>query len=456
MDDNSFGIWLRARAVTIALVVATLVLAGMTATRASADTQTFGSNLSSAPTLDTANGDYSNTGALNPTERAIGPYPHSASDTSIWNVTGPGTLASPAGGQVLDIQLEGCAREDTTAPEQTSQGVAVNSLVFQTLSGSGGSYTVGVDSADDSNGNPFTLPFCSSSRDVTSGAVNTSTVTTFQPIHMCISAGSFVDFHDIGGFVPRAADGTGPWYPEGVPFEVLATQQGSSMDSLVGGDAPPGAVYASSDPGWATENNEELQMQVVLGTGGDAYGLCPGGTANESSTSNEVICDYGTASNGHPLCDRNGNPVSGTSTGTSTGTGTGTGTGTKKGKGGVKTAAPKLSMLLLNHTAMKPKAGLTVSYSDTVTGTTSVRVTKELFGRKSGKKCVTKVEKRLSHNPVCRFFVSVEVVHHVDAIGRNSVQLVTKNLKPGTYQVNLVSTFGTHTSRTFVKTFKVK
>jgi hypothetical protein len=465
--------WLRARSIGMVLVAAVLVLAGVTASSAAADTQTFGSDLSAVPTLDTANGAYGHT-AAGAGSTVISPNPHDATDTSIWNASGPGVLSAPAGGQILAIKLEGCAREDTSAPEQTSLGVAVNEVGFQPLAPSAdGSETVEKDLTVDTNDAPFTLPFCSDSSNVTSGAVNTSTVTTFTPLHACVDQGWLVDFHDIGGYVPPTSDGKGPWYPQGVPFDVIAAQQGSSLNSFIAGAALPGAVYSPTDTsptaGWGSESGEELQMQVVLGTGGDAYSYCPGGSANEPANSNQVICDQGAASDGHPQC------TSGTGAGTGTGTkgggtgtkggGTGTkggGTGTKgggtgtKGSGTKKGAAPTLGAPSLSHTLITPSMGLSVRYSDSVAGATKVKIVQEQFGRKSGTSCVTKPDPKLRHSPVCRLFVTVEVVRHRDAVGRNRVRLSTGELAAGSYRLEVVSTFGRRTSRMLLLKFHVR
>jgi hypothetical protein len=455
MDSHRFGLgYARLRVLVIALaLVAAAAFVGISATRASADTVIFGSDLSAPATLDTANGAYPG-GRPGAGSTVIAPNPHAAADTSVWNTAGPATLSSPLNGQILSIQLEGCAREDMSAPMQTSLGVPVNMIAFQTLNPSGGNYTVATDIGDDATGVDFTLPFCSESSDVTAGQVNTSTVTTYTPLHVCLNQGSFVDFHDIGGFVP-AQNGQGPWYPEGVPFDVLTSQAGAGIDSYIEDRASlPGDVFSPSDTsptlGWGSQTGEQVQMEIVLATGGDEYRFCPGGTAQEPLRSNQVTCDVGTATNGHPLCNSAFQPITGTSSGTSTGT------GTKGSTPGVRTAAPKVGQLLLNHTVIRPKTGLTVGFSDTVTATTTIGITREVFGRKSGKQCVTKVERRLRHDPVCRFFQKLGSIRHVDTIGRNSVHLKTDKLSRGTYQVTLVSRFGTHRSRTLVQTFKIK
>lgn len=256
----------------------------------------WGASLAATPTLDTANGASHATGGR-PTRHAISPDPHDGADLAVWNTRlAVGSAVAPRGGQVRAVRIKGCALKDTSAPTQTSGGTHVNTINFQALTPQrDGSYRPDVTAAG------FRLPFCSHSADPKEGAVNTSTVTTFQPVHMCISKGDTVGFYDIGGFIPNSSGL--PWYSEGVPFEVIASVAGSSMSSFAdadvsGGRYLPGARPRGTNSGFGSESHEQLMLQVVEGTGGDAYGLCPGGTANEPATSNRVLCAY------HPPYDR--------------------------------------------------------------------------------------------------------------------------------------------------------
>jgi hypothetical protein len=268
----------------------------------------------------------------------VSPDPHDAADAAFWNtkLASGAAIGAPAGGQVLQIRVKGCAVEDTTAPKQTSQmpngpAVPVNTVNFETLAPqSDGSYKVDQISAY------HVLPFCSNSSDTSQGAVNTSTVTTFEPLHMCISPGELVNFYDIGGFV---SDGVHAWYPQGVPFKVLAPVKGSTMQSFV---YPPndqyGPGYATLDPnpatgGFAQETGEELLLQVVMGTGDDAYGLCPGGHGNEPTDSNSINCVYDRTP------EAGATPCPGWGPSSTGGSGSGTGTGTASGSGTGKVAA---------------------------------------------------------------------------------------------------------------------
>lgn len=177
----------------------------------------------------------------------------------------------------------------------------MNQINFQALAPHGGGYTATAVAAG------FRLPFCSNTAHPMHGAVSTRTVTTFHPIHLCVGPGYAVDFYDIGGFIPNP---NGPsWYPEGVPFEVMSRVGGSSMDSfadanVASGVYPAGARPAGFNSGWGYESAEELMLQVIEGTGGDAYGLCPGGTADEPLTSNHIICAYHPPYDRHPRCGR--------------------------------------------------------------------------------------------------------------------------------------------------------
>jgi hypothetical protein len=252
----------------------------------------FGSDLTATPSLDTANGaTQANPNPSGP--HAVIPAPHNADDAAFWNTTLPGgaPTTSSAAGQVLTIKVKGCALEDTSAPTQLSQGVPVNTINFQdetpTPSQGAGSVSVGLVAPY------FKLPFCTNTSDPTSGAENTSTINTYHPVHMCIDAGQVVSFYDIGGFIPNNS-GAG-WYPQGVPFDVIAPVSGATMNSYVGAQGQkeyaPGGNPIPGD-GFGTERGEEVMIQYTVGTVDDAYGLCPGGKANEPTDSNTVTCVY--------------------------------------------------------------------------------------------------------------------------------------------------------------------
>jgi hypothetical protein len=447
---------------TVACVVASLIVL-FGASAAYAGTLTFGSDLSAVPTLDTANGAYSNNGDATGTKPAISPNPHAAEDTTLWNATMPsGSPGAPVGGQVTGVKVEGCAIEDTTAPSQNSDGTPVNTVLFQVLvpqTQPDGS----VNYTPVAAAGPLLMPFCSSSADPPHGTpVNTSTITTFSPLHECVSPGDLIAFHDIGGFIPPAGGG-GPWYPQGTPFDVIALVGGSVMNTYVGftnaSSYGPNSPPTDANAGFASEPREQIEMQMVESTGGDAYGLCPGGSANEPANSNQVICDYGTSSEGHPACDRNGNPVPGTGTGGGTGTGTGTGTGSGSGNGsgtgkGSKPAAPKLSALRLSASSFRAAAGVTVDYSNTVAGHTTLRMLRLVAGKLSGKQCV-RPSRSLRHARSCTLLVQVKRVTHQDTLGANSVRVTNLRLSKGRYRLTATSTLSGRASSTLQTSFRI-
>lgn len=248
----------------------------------------WGSNLSATPTFDTANN--------------LQPSPHDGADTAVWNsALASGSPAAPQGGQVLKVNIKGCARQASGAPTTEPNGTPVNEIHIQTLTpGGGGSMTV------DQSSQAFTYPWCGN-------GVTQNTITTFQPLHMCVKQGEVVDFNDIGGFL--AADPSA--YPNGVPYQIIAQVSGSSMNSYiqdngtnVGATFSPG-TNPTSTSGWGSEPNEELLLQVIEGVGDDAYGLCPGGHASEPANSNQVICVYHATNPGDPYgtCNSQGQPV---------------------------------------------------------------------------------------------------------------------------------------------------
>jgi hypothetical protein len=293
----------------------------------------FGPDLSSTtPTLDTANGDYHHDGTATPSTAAISPQNHDGADLAVWN-SSPSYVA-PADGQILQLRVKGCAVKDTTVPaqdstgsgtgtdgQQYSVGVPVNTINFQTLkpnTPSTGSYQ-----ADQTAPAGQLFPFCSDSVHPSQGTVSTTTVTTFQPVHFCIRKGEAVNFYDIGGNVPErgANNPTGPWYPQGVPFMVIANT-GAGINSFADADqinhtgqtavySPGGTIAGTPNSGWGQVGSEQLMLQVVEGVGDDAYGQCPGGDANEPTNSNSVNCVERHTSPGDPYgtCDGNSRPV---------------------------------------------------------------------------------------------------------------------------------------------------
>ena len=245
-----------ARNAALGALVFALALALTLPAGAHASMLTWGSSLGLTPTLSTAaGGAYTN--AAGPASPIL-PNPHVAVDLGVWNTAvASGGAGAPEGGQVLEVKVEGCALEDASAPSQLSDTTPVNTVLFQALEpAANGAYTATATSGE------FLMPFCGGAG-ANSTVVSNSTVTTFTPVHLCVSQGSAIAFHDIGGFIP-AVNSEGPWYPQGVPFEVIARAEGSSMDSFVGvglstygpGIWPPGLDHATS--GFGLEPGYEL------------------------------------------------------------------------------------------------------------------------------------------------------------------------------------------------------
>ena len=117
---------------------------------------------------------------------------------------------------------------------------------------------------------PFDIPVCGQHE------ASGQTVTTYEPINLCVPAGGYVAFNEEGGFVEHS-------YQNGVPYRVIGAVSGSSFDSFIrGGGTGNGAPFSPLDrtnmDGFAVNSGEELMMQVILGTGPDARYVCPGGT----------------------------------------------------------------------------------------------------------------------------------------------------------------------------------
>jgi hypothetical protein len=183
---------------------------------------------------------------------------HFGADTAIWNTTITGANAAmPKAGQADQIKLEGCAVRAPGGPAPLTQ------IHFQTLHRQGGGVKVALTSG------AFEIPACGEN------GASGSTVTTYSPINLCVRKGDYVGFNDEGGFVE-------PYYRSGVPYQVLRSAHGSTVDSFLrGGGTNDGAFFDPSETtamdGFAAKANQELMLQVELGAGADARYVCPGG-----------------------------------------------------------------------------------------------------------------------------------------------------------------------------------
>jgi hypothetical protein len=227
---------------------------------------TFGSPLSVPATMNTTE----SLGYLG-TYTSVPPSPdapngryhtnHWGADTAIWNTAlAAGNPAAPATGQAVKVRLEGCAQPAARGPAPLTQ------FHLQDFSPvHGGGVHVNLTSQ------PLDIPVCGQN------GASESTVTTYEPMNLCVTQGDYVAFNDEGGYVPYV-------YRSGVPYQVIGNVQGSTMDSFIRGNGTNnGATLSPSDrtanDGFAENRNEELMLQVILGTGPDATHICPGGTA---------------------------------------------------------------------------------------------------------------------------------------------------------------------------------
>jgi hypothetical protein len=253
-----------------ALVLSLASLVGafnaLTPTTSSAALLTFGSPLSQPATLNTSEnleyvGTYTNVPPSPEVPTGVVHTPHWGADTALWNSQlASGSAGSPATGQAVKVLIEGCAMRAPGGPPPLRQ------IHLQDLSPlAGGGVQVNLTSQ------PFNLPVCGQ------GGATTSTVTTYEPINLCVGEGDYVALNDEGGFVEH-------FYRSGVPYQVIGPSAGSTLDSFIRGNGTgDGATLNASDrsanDGFAATPNEELMLQVVLGTGAEATHVCAGGTA---------------------------------------------------------------------------------------------------------------------------------------------------------------------------------
>jgi hypothetical protein len=241
------------------------LLAALAPAASPAAISTFGSPLAVPATLNTSE----DLGYLG-TYTAVPPSPeapngqfhtnHYGSDTALWNVGIAGGQASaPVTGQAVKVSLEGCARP-------ASGRAPLTQIHFQDVSPlPDGGVKVNLSSQ------PFDIPVCGAN------GAGGSTITTYEPVNLCVAQGDYVAFNDNGGYVPNI-------YRSGVPYQVIGEVQGSTMDSFIRGNGTGNGSTLSgrdttSNDGFASNRNEELMLQVLEGTGPDATHICAGGTA---------------------------------------------------------------------------------------------------------------------------------------------------------------------------------
>ncbi len=254
----------RAASGVLALAMALCALAALAPT-SHAKLMQIGSPLSVPATLNTSeNLDYAGAytqvpPSANAPNGVFHTY-HYGADTALWNYSDAhGADPVPATGQASKIEVEGCAQRAQNGPEP------LTSIHFQDLSPQpGGGAKVNITSQG------FDLPVCGEN------GAGASTVSTYLPINLCVSAGDYVGLNDSGGYVPAV-------YPSGVPYQVLGAVSGASTDSFIKDNGTGnGAVFSpavtSAMDGFAVNRGEELMMRVTLATGADATHICPGGT----------------------------------------------------------------------------------------------------------------------------------------------------------------------------------
>jgi hypothetical protein len=226
---------------------------------------TFGSPLSGPATLNTADdlgylGTYTQVPPSPEAPNGVFHTAHWGADGALWNVAlATGSASATATGQAVKVSLEGCAKPASGGPSPLTQ------IHFQALSPlPGGGARVNLTSQ------PFDIPVCGHN------GAGASTITTYAPINLCVSQGDYVALNEEGGYVPYV-------YRSGVPYQVIGEAQGSTMNSFIRGNGTGnGATMSPGDrnanDGFASNANEELMLQVTLGTGADATHICPGGT----------------------------------------------------------------------------------------------------------------------------------------------------------------------------------
>jgi len=155
---------------------------------------------------------------------------------------------SPATGQIVQTRLKGMAVPSALGPPLTE-------IHFQTMAvRPDGSAWPQISSG------PVLIP--------ASGDPNQITTYDMRAQNFCVGRGVHVVFTSSGGFDP------GQGYPNGVPYRVFGRVRGAATRRLL--------VTAAGGEDRVVRG-QELLMQVVVATGPDAGGLCPGGTSPDGA-----------------------------------------------------------------------------------------------------------------------------------------------------------------------------
>jgi hypothetical protein len=240
------------------------LLAALAPAMSSARVSSFGSPLSEPAGLNTTEnlaypGTYTQVPPAPDAPNGVFHTFHFGADTALWTVGAPAAEPRvPATGQALKVSLEGCAQAAPEGPAPLTQ------IHFQDVTPlPEGGAKVNITSQS------FNIPVCGN------GGASGSTVTSYEPINLCVSAGDYVAFNDDGGYVENV-------YRSGVPYQVLGAVKGATTDSFIknegtGNGASMSASETSANDGFAADHGVELMMRVTLGTGADATHICPGG-----------------------------------------------------------------------------------------------------------------------------------------------------------------------------------
>ena len=169
------------------------------------------------------------------------------SDTVYWARKSSRGSRAPASGQVLAVKIKGKALSDRTPNDPRRGGETM--FHVQTLHRlAHGQWRVMLTSQ------AFFMP---------NQNAPDQKITTFRPVNLCVTKGEAVGFNTVGGFWPEG-------YPAGTGMKIFAKRKRSKYRWFTGGgQTNNGAVFGSQ-----TQSRRELLMQIKLGTGKDAGGVC--------------------------------------------------------------------------------------------------------------------------------------------------------------------------------------
>jgi hypothetical protein len=180
-------------------------------------------------------------------------------DTAYWQAgfAGGASPLAPTAGQIKSVRLKGTAR---SAPKPGVSGGETMWHLQALHQQSDGTLKILRTSQ------AFSVPTTGDSQQISS----------YEPENFCVDKGDILAFNTVGGW-DGVVDQSGP-YPRGTPLQLFSRVPGGSVSQFTGADKTNNGDVVRADS--ARGADQELLMQLTVGTAGDAVFHCTGGLFN--------------------------------------------------------------------------------------------------------------------------------------------------------------------------------